>query len=95
LILYPLPKEALAKSLSVILSEAKDLVFSPFLEILRSLGSLRMTGKETFARGSKVYSSPPNPDPRWGERGLEQRTFGKRSIKFTSLFCKMQVMNHR
>jgi hypothetical protein len=44
--------EALAKSLSVILSEAKDLVFCPFLEILRPFCSLRMTGKETFARGS-------------------------------------------
>jgi hypothetical protein len=33
----------------VILSEAKDLVFTPSYEILRSLCSLRMTGEGTFA----------------------------------------------
>jgi len=38
-----------ANSHFVILSEAKDLVFSRTYEILQSLRSLRMTGKGTFA----------------------------------------------
>jgi hypothetical protein len=49
---YGLPDEALAKCLFVILSAAKDLAFSATFEILRSLRFLRMTGMETFARGS-------------------------------------------
>jgi hypothetical protein len=62
-----MPKEALAKCLFVILSAAKDLAFSATFEILRSLRFLRMTGMETFARGSKVFSDggiiliPPTP----------------------------------
>ena len=44
--------ETSAKSHFVILSEAKDLVFSHTYEILRSLRSLRMTGAGTFAEVS-------------------------------------------
>jgi hypothetical protein len=44
--------ETSAKSHFVILSEAKDLVFSRTYEILRSLRSLRMTGAGTFAEVS-------------------------------------------
>ena len=42
-----------AKSHFVILSEAKDLVFTYSYEILRSLRSLRMTKPGTFAEVSK------------------------------------------
>jgi hypothetical protein len=41
--------ETSAKTHFVILSAAKDLVLTCNYEILRSLRSLRMTGKETFA----------------------------------------------
>ena len=40
--------ETSAKCHFVILSEAKDLVFTPSYEIFRSLCSFRMTGKRTF-----------------------------------------------
>jgi hypothetical protein len=41
--------EAYAKSHIVILSEAKDLIFTCIYEILRLLRSLRMTGEGPFA----------------------------------------------
>jgi hypothetical protein len=44
--------ETSAKSHFVILSPAKDLVFARSYEILRSLRSLRMPGKGTFAEAS-------------------------------------------
>jgi hypothetical protein len=43
-----------AKSHVVILSVARDLVFSCSYEILRSLCSLRMTGEGTFAEVSPL-----------------------------------------
>src|SRR5512139_1409394 len=44
--------ETSAKSHFVVLSEAKDLVFSCSYEILRSLRALRMTSEGTFAEVS-------------------------------------------
>jgi hypothetical protein len=44
--------ETSAESYFVILSGAKDLVFSRIDEILRSLRSLRMTDEGTFAEAS-------------------------------------------
>jgi hypothetical protein len=45
------------------LSEAKDIVFSPTYEILRSLRSLRMTGREIFARGPFGNRDKPRLPP--------------------------------
>ncbi len=47
--------ESSSKSHFVILSEAKDLVFTYSYEILRSLRSLRMTKAGTFAEVSTWY----------------------------------------
>jgi len=49
--------ETSAKSHFVILSEAKDLVFSRIYEILRSLTSLRMTSEGAFAEVSTWYQN--------------------------------------
>jgi hypothetical protein len=49
--------ETSAKTHCVILSEAKDLIFSRTYEILRSLRSLRMTSKGAFAGTSYLYKS--------------------------------------
>jgi hypothetical protein len=49
--------ETSAKSHFVILSEAKDLVFTYSYEILRSLRSLRMTKAGIFAEVSTWYKS--------------------------------------
>jgi hypothetical protein len=46
--------ESSTKSHFVIQSEAKDLAFSRSYEILRSLGSLSMTGGGTFAEVQMV-----------------------------------------
>jgi hypothetical protein len=48
--------ETSAKNRVVILSVAKDLVFTGSYEILRSLRSLRMTGERAFAEVSICYS---------------------------------------
>jgi len=49
--------ETSARSLFVILSEAKDLVFTRNFEILRSLRSLRMTFERIFAELSTLNFS--------------------------------------
>jgi len=49
--------ETSAKSILVILSEAKDLVFSKSYEILQSLCSLRMTVLRTFAEVSTWHNA--------------------------------------
>jgi len=54
--------ETSAKSRFVILSEAKDLVFPCSYEILRSLRSLRMTGKGTFAEVSSRHQKKRRGD---------------------------------
>jgi hypothetical protein len=53
---YTLQIETSAKSHFVILSAAKDLVFTCSDEILQSLRSLRMTGEGTFTEVSNCYN---------------------------------------
>jgi hypothetical protein len=50
----------------VILSEAKDLVFTHSYEILRSLCSLRMTGERTFAEVPGYHQRDHAKGGTWG-----------------------------
>jgi hypothetical protein len=83
----PVQLETSAKYHFVILSQAKDLVFTRAYKILRSLCSLRMTGEGTFAEVSTW-------EPESQEKRHPPPVYLPSRRSFRALFCRT-ISRHR